>query len=165
LSVPVADYIAGMRRLASGVTIVTTSANGIRAGLTVTSVCSLTATPPRLLACIHREADAHGLILASGRFAVNLLKPEHQGLSDHFGGCDDSYGPCRFTIGGWTEGVTGAPFLPDAAAVFECRLVEQVAASTHTILIGEVVALRQDPDAAALVYLDRTYHRLPVSAR
>ena len=35
-------------------------------------------------------------------------------------------------------GATGVPILADAAAVFECRLVEAVAASTHSILIGEV---------------------------
>ena len=60
--VPTADYTAGMRRLAGGVTIVTTRLGEARAGLTATSVCSLTAEPPRLLACVHREADAHGLI-------------------------------------------------------------------------------------------------------
>ena len=61
-------------------------------------------------------------------------------------------------------GCTGAAGPPDAAAVFECRLVEAVAASTHSILIGEVVALRHEENAAALVYHDRAYHRLTGSA-
>ena len=73
MPVATADFIAGMRRLAAGVTIVTASQGELRAGLTATSVCSLTAEPPRLLACVHREADAHDMILASGRFAVNVL--------------------------------------------------------------------------------------------
>ena len=164
MPVPTADYIAGMRRLAAGVTIVTAGAGDLRAGLTATSVCSLTAAPPQLLACVHREADAHDLILRSRRFAVNLLKPEHRPLSDHFGGRDESHGPERFTIGAWGQGVTGLPVLADAAAVFECRLVEHVAASSHSILIGEVEALRHDPAAAALVYHDRAYHAVARSA-
>ena len=164
MTVPTADYIAGMRRLAAGVTIVTARQGETRAGLTATSVCSLTAEPPRLLACVHRDADAHGLILASRLFAVNLLTPSHQALSDHFGGRDDSHGPNRFSLGAWQTGVTGLPVLADAAAVFECRLVETVAASSHSILIGEVVALRYEEGAAALVYHDRAYHRLPGSA-
>jgi flavin reductase (DIM6/NTAB) family NADH-FMN oxidoreductase RutF len=164
LPVPTADYIAGMRRLAAGVTIVTARQDENRAGLTATSVCSLTAEPPRLLACVHRDADAHGVILASRLFAVNLLTPAHQALADHFGGRDDSHGPARFSLGAWRPGATGLPVLADAAAVFECRLVETVAASSHSILIGEVVALRHEADAAALVYHDRTYHRLPGSA-
>ena len=164
MPVPTAAYIAGMRRLAAGVSIVTASGGGLRAGLTATSVCSLTAEPPTLLACVHGEADAHALILTSGRFAVNLLKPEHQDLSDHFGGRDDSHGPERFSLGAWIEGVTGLPVLADAAAVFECRLIERVTASTHSILIGEVVALRDEAGAAALVYHDRAYHHLAGSA-
>jgi flavin reductase (DIM6/NTAB) family NADH-FMN oxidoreductase RutF len=164
LPVPTADYIAGMRRLAAGVTIVTARLGEVRAGLTATSVCSLTAEPPRLLACVHRDADAHGLILASRLFAVNLLTPDHQALSDHFGGRDDCHGPDRFTVGAWEVGSTGLPVLTDAAACFECRLVEAVEASTHSILIGEVVALRHSERAGALAYLDRAYHRLPGSA-
>ncbi len=164
MPVPSADFIVGMRRLAAGVTIVTARSGAVRAGLTATSVCSLTAEPPRLLACVHREADAHGLILASGRFAVNVLAPEHEELADHFGGRDDSHGPARFTVGAWADGLAGVPILTDAAAVFECSLAERVAASTHSILIGEVVALRHEPDGAALVYHDRAYHRLPGSA-
>jgi flavin reductase (DIM6/NTAB) family NADH-FMN oxidoreductase RutF len=160
LPVPTADYIAGMRRLAGGVTIVSTRLGEVRAGLTATSVCSLTAQPPQLLVCVHREADAHGLILESRQFAVNLLRPEHRALSDHFGGRDESHGPDRFALGAWAAGVTGVPILADAAAVLECRLVEAVPASTHSILIGEVEAVRDDPGAAALVYHDRAYHGL-----
>jgi flavin reductase (DIM6/NTAB) family NADH-FMN oxidoreductase RutF len=149
-----------MRRLAGGVTIVTTRLGDVRAGLTATSVCSLTAEPPRLLACVHREADAHGLILESRVFAVNVLAPAHQELADHFGGRDDSHGPARFTLGRWRSGATGAPVLADAAASFECRLVEAVAAGTHTIFVGEVEAAVSRDGAEALVYHDRAYHRL-----
>ena len=67
MPVATADFIAGMRRLAAGVTIVTANQGELRAGLTATSVCSLTAKPPRLLACVHRDADAHDMILDSGR--------------------------------------------------------------------------------------------------
>jgi flavin reductase (DIM6/NTAB) family NADH-FMN oxidoreductase RutF len=160
LPVPTAEFIAGMRRLAGGVTIVTSRLGEIRAGLTATSVCSLTAEPPRLVACIHRDADAHGLIFESRLFAVNLLTPAHHDLSEHFGGRDGSHGPARFTSGRWRAGHTGMPVLSDAAAVFECRLVEAVRASTHSIFIGEVEAASFAEAAPALVYHDRGYHRL-----
>ena len=160
MPVPTADYTAGMRRLAAGVTIVTSRQGELRAGLTATSVCSLTAEPPRLLACIHRDADAHGLIVLSRRFAVNVLTPEQLGLSEHFGGRDDSHGPARFAVGPWQVGRTGMPVLADAAAVFECRVVEVATASTHTIFIGEVEAAAYRENAPALVYHDCEYHRL-----
>lgn len=160
MPVPTADFIAGMRRLAGGVTIVTARLGDVRAGLTATSVCSLTAEPPRLLACVHRDADAHDLIIASGYFALNVLTRSQQGLADHFGGRDTSHGPSRFSEGRWVTGTTGLPVLVDAAATFECRLTETLAASTHTIFIGEVEALQTVEGASGLVYHDRTYHRL-----
>jgi flavin reductase (DIM6/NTAB) family NADH-FMN oxidoreductase RutF len=149
-----------MRRLAGGVTIVTARLGDVRAGLTATSVCSLTAEPPRLLACVHREADAHDLILESRVFAVNVLAPAHRELADHFGGRGDSHGPARFAMGRWRPGAGGVPVLADAAASFQCRLVEAVAAGTHTIFIGEVVAVARQDGADGLVYQDRAYHRL-----
>jgi len=160
LPVPTADFIAGMRRLAGGVTIVTARLGDVRAGLTATSVCSLTAEPPRLLACVHRDADAHALIIASGYFALNVLTRSQQDLADHFGGRDSSHGPSRFAVGRWVAGSTGVPLLVGAAATFECRLTETLTASTHTIFIGEVDALHTVEGASGLVYHDRTYHQL-----
>ena len=73
LEVDQARFTAGMRHLAAGVTLVTTAGGGSRAGLTATAVCSVSAEPPQLLACVNREADAHRLLLATGHLAVNLL--------------------------------------------------------------------------------------------
>ncbi len=165
MHVATADFLAGMRRLAAGVAIITTRHGDVRAGLTATSLCSLTAEPPRLLACIHRRADAHDLILSSRRFAVNLLGPGQQALADHFGGRDDSHGPGRFGLGLWIAGSSGMPVLADAAAVLECRLVDAVPTGTHSIMIGEVDTVRDDAHAGALVYHDRSYHRLDGSSR
>ncbi len=155
------DYIAGMRRFAAGVTIVTTRLDGTPAGLTATSVCSLTAAPPRLLACVQRDADAHAGISGSGLFAVNLLGPGHRALADRFGGREEVSGAERFAAGTWLEGATGVPLLADAVASFECRLIETVAAGTHDIFIGEVEAIRHGGGAAdALLYHDRGFARL-----
>jgi flavin reductase (DIM6/NTAB) family NADH-FMN oxidoreductase RutF len=149
-----------MRRLATGVTIVTTRHGDVLAGLTATSVCSLTAEPPRLIACINRDADAHALIARSGVFAVNLLTPAHRDLADHFGGRTEAFGPARFELGAWTTGVTGAPLLLDAAASFDCRLVRTVPIGTHAIFIGEIEAVRHREEAEPLLYHDRGYATL-----
>lgn len=154
------DYIAGMRRLAAGVTIVTTRLDGVPAGLTATSVCSLTASPPRLLACIQRDADAYAVITDSGLFAINLLSTAHQALADRFGGRDDISGAERFTAGAWTPGETGVPLLVDALASFECRLIETVAAGTHDIFIGEVEVVQFGDGSDGLLYHDRRFARL-----
>lgn len=160
MPVPSAEYLAGMRRLAAGVTIVTTRHQDTLAGLTATSVCSLTAEPPRLLVCINRDADAHALIEASGIFAVSLLTRAHQELADRFGGRTGMFGPARFAHGDWATAVTGAPLLVGAAASFDCRLAQIVPVGTHSIFIGEVEAVQVREDGEELVYIDRGYAAL-----
>jgi cob(II)yrinic acid a,c-diamide reductase len=56
--------------------------------------------------------------------------------------------------------VTGAPVLADAIATYDCRVVKQVPHATHTIVIGEVAAMRLGGKNPALVYMDRSYHKL-----
>lgn len=146
-----------MRRLAAGVSIVTTRFDGMPAGLTATSVCSLTAEPPRLLVCVHRDADAHAGITGSGVFAVNLLGPRHRALADRFGGREEVTGPERFSEGYWREGAAGVPLLEDAVAIFECRLVEAVQAGTHAIFIGEVEDIRLGSETDVLLYHGRSF--------
>lgn len=160
MPVPTADFLAGMRRLAAGVSIVTTAAGEVRAGLTATAVCSLTAEPPRLIACVQRNAEAHDLILRRRGFAVNLLTVTHQALSDRFGGRTEAFGSERFALGAWTTGRTGLPILADAAASFECRLVEAVAAGTHSIFIGEVEVVAFGSEAPRLIYEAHAYGRM-----
>ena len=46
----------GMRRLASGVSLVTTVLDGQRHGLVATSVCAVSAEPPSLLVRVNRSS-------------------------------------------------------------------------------------------------------------
>jgi flavin reductase (DIM6/NTAB) family NADH-FMN oxidoreductase RutF len=158
--VETAQFVAGMRQLAAGVTLVTTALDGARAGLTATAVCSVSAEPPQLLACVNREAEAHSLLLASGRLAVNLLSAGQRGLADRFSGRTGVNGEARFGAGRWTTMVTGAPILEDAPASFDCEIVTAHEAGTHTIFIARVLAVAVRPGLSPVVYLDGLYGRI-----
>ncbi len=68
------EFRAGMRKLAGGVTIVTSiDQEGRRCGLTATAVCSLSTEPPSLVACVNRTSSVAAVVEASGVFAVNVL--------------------------------------------------------------------------------------------
>ena len=114
MPVATADFLAGMRRLAGGVTIVTARLGDLRAGLTATSVCSLTAEPPQLLACVHRDADAHGLILESGYFAVNVLTGSSRIWPTISVAATGAMARRVSSAGHWVDGATGVPVLVDA---------------------------------------------------
>jgi flavin reductase (DIM6/NTAB) family NADH-FMN oxidoreductase RutF len=151
------SFIQGMRQLASGVTLITTAHDGRWAGLTATAVCSVSAEPPQLLACINRQAETHRLITGSGAFAVNVLAAEQQRLAQVFAGTGGVYGDHRFEEAQWCTLITGAPILTPCLASFDCRLIEVVPAASHSIFIGEVAAVQLEPDLDPLVYVEGDY--------
>ena len=153
-----ADFKEGMRQLAAGVTIVTTAVGGRRNGLTATAVCSLSAAPPMLLACVNREAGAHDPTLQSRVFCVNVLAEKHLDLAAQF--ASSSRLGERFTTGNWGTLATGAPVLIDALASFDCLLGQTLKAETHTVLVGRVQAVRSDAAQEPLLYSRGTFGTL-----
>lgn len=130
------DFFAAMRRLAASVTIVTTGTTERQAGLTATAVCSLSADPPSLIACVNQSATAHDLILQSKRFAINLLSADQEELATLF--ADPERAAERFKQAKWHPDEHGVPLLDGTAANIVCRLEKAVDAFTHTIFIGVV---------------------------
>jgi flavin reductase (DIM6/NTAB) family NADH-FMN oxidoreductase RutF len=151
------SFIQGMRQLASGVTLITTAHDGRRAGLTATAVCSVSADPPQLLACINRQAETHRLIAESSAFAVNVLAHDQHRLAQVFAGAGGVYGDHRFGEAEWRTLITGAPVLSACVASFDCRLIELVPAATHSIFIGRVVAVQLQTELDPLVYVEGDY--------
>jgi flavin reductase (DIM6/NTAB) family NADH-FMN oxidoreductase RutF len=151
------QFREAMRRLAAGVTIVTTEHEGEKGGLTATAVCSLSTEPPQILVCVNRTARAHDLIHKGDRMCVNVLAHGQQELAARFAGQNGISGPDRFLAGQWIADKTGAPVLEDALASFECVVAERVSASTHTIFIGKVVAVRGRTTGRPLLYASGSY--------
>ncbi|MEP9348614.1 flavin reductase family protein [Xanthobacter sp. KR7-225] len=146
---------AGMRALAAGVTVITTCADGRLNGMTATAVCSVSASPPRLLAVVNRATASHGLIARGAAFAVNILAAHQDRLAARFAQRLDQ----PFEGLAFAHGETGCPLLDEAAASLECRLHDRHEAGTHTIFVGEVVRVRT-ADAEPLLYFAGAYRRL-----
>jgi flavin reductase (DIM6/NTAB) family NADH-FMN oxidoreductase RutF len=147
-----------LRLWASGVTVVTAKSeqDGLK-GMTATSFSSVSLEPPQVLVCIHEKADTGKAILDSDKFAINILTSEQQEASNQFAGSSSQEE--RFTNTNWREGDNGVPVLSDALASLECRLVQQVKAGTHWIVIGEVEKVSQN-EGEPLLYFDSAYRQL-----
>ncbi len=157
--VPAGDYVGAIAQHVSSVTVITTRHEGQRYGLTATAVASVTADPPRLLICVNKSGQTHGMILAAARFCVNVLAEDQDSVAMVFagmGGRDVD----RFATGDWGVLATGAPVLQGASAVFDCRLVQAIDQSSHSILIGEVLATGQRTGADTLLYGARRFRQL-----
>jgi flavin reductase len=153
------DFKLGMRRLASGVSLITTTdATGQRHGMIATSVVSVSAEPPTLLVCINKTASCHDPVAAAGFFCVNILGEENDEVATVFS--SSRFRDIRFSQGEWQRLVTGAPALASGLASFDCRIRTSVEADSHTIFIASVEAVelwnnRINP----LVYMNGSYAR------
>ena len=153
------DFKQAMRQCAGAVALVTVGAeHGKRTGLTVTSACSLSDSPPSLIVCVNRNASAHARIREEGAFAINFLGEEHAVLALTFSGQMGVNGDDRFAFGQWTKGATGAPVLTDAVSSFDCVLAQEFETKTHSIFVGEVRHVAHTAQVTPLVYLRSGFH-------
>jgi flavin reductase len=135
-----ARFRVAMSRVAAAVHIVTTNGPAGLAGITATSVASITDEPPMMLFCINKTSPSAAKMIANGVFCINTLAPSHEAIADIFAGRTGHHLADRFAGGEWTKLVTGAPVLRRAAAAFDCRLVEAKSVMTHFVMIGAVEA-------------------------
>jgi flavin reductase len=149
----------GMRRLASGVSLITTLADGNRHGLVATAVSSVTGEPPSLLICVNKNASAHDHISRSGIYCVNVLPESAQMIAARFSSAMDR--EKRFETGEWEVLETGAPALVGSLVSFDCEVRETLSYKSHTIFIAEIVATEiWSSETSPLVYLDGRYRQI-----
>lgn len=148
-----------MRRTASGVAILTTDGAAGRAGITVSTLCSLSMEPPSVVACVHRDNRALETILANGVFAANVLAEDQEIVAKTFAGMIPEMRDDRFASGRWQQLATAAPVLQGALAAFDCKTASTFEFGTHRILIGEVIEVASNT-GDPLLFADRNFRRL-----
>lgn len=156
------DFKRGMRQLAAAVSVITAEHGGQRAGMTATSVSSLTAEPPQIGVAINRTNASYAAVVGSRRFAVNVLSHEQAEVAASFAGMLGLQGQARFGAAAaeWGTLATGAPVLAGAAASFDCELVQEVELSSHVLMVGLVRAVAVTPTATPLLFMDGTWASL-----
>ncbi len=149
-----------MSRLGASVHIIASDGPEGRAGATVSSVCSVSDTPPTLLACLNRQSYVNTLIKKNKVFTINTLVHNHTEISDAFAGRGDLPMEERFALGEWMDLATGAPALSNARVSFDCQLMQVSEVGTHSVMFGKVVAVHYGFKNRALIYMDRDYHAI-----
>lgn len=148
-----------MSEIPAAVHVITTAGPAGRRGLTATAVTSLSLTPPLMLVCIHADSTTLAAIEANGVFCINALPGSDQAVAETFAGRSGLAGEARFSMGAWTQLVTGAPRLAEALVSFDCRLVEARTMATHRIVVGEVLAIGSNVHGDGLIYRNRRFGR------
>jgi len=156
----------GMRRLGGAVTIVTSAHEGTFAGLTATAVTSLSAEPPRLLACVNRAGLTYETISKGRCIAVNVLGAQDQSLAMRFAGMEGEIETDRFSEGVWETGITGAPMFVGSLASFDCEIESILDAGSHAVVIGAIrdIRLGSGNGDTPLCYMDGNWATMKVMA-
>jgi flavin reductase (DIM6/NTAB) family NADH-FMN oxidoreductase RutF len=145
-----------MRRLAGGVVVITAGRGEDITGMTVTSLTSLSATPPRLLVSINRQASSFALIERHRSFGVNILGSEQQMLADRFSN-GRLKGSQRFEGTAWSTGASGVPLLATSLATVECQAEEIIERHSHAIIVGRLLSMELSHRLSGLVYWNGQY--------
>lgn len=151
----------GMRRLASGVCVLSTRTdNGEPFAMTVSSVTSVSDSPASLLVCINKQVSQQGHLSTLGnQFAINILGEDQQDISNICAGREE--GRDRFGIGAWSTDSHGVPYLTDSQAVFFCKVDMASVYGTHHIVVGLIHdVIVSDRSLAPLIYIDGHYAHL-----
>lgn len=154
------DFQLSMRHLAGAVNIITAGEGDAAAGLTATAVCSLSISPPRLLACVNRAGATFAAICASDGFSVNLLAIDSRAQAEAFAGRSGLTGSRKFAEGGWIMAPGRPPRLAAALSALHCTVHSLQMIGTHAIVVGNVVEVWNQLDRPPLIYADRTFQSL-----
>ena len=150
------DFKAALSCWASGVCVVTTNADGMLYGLTVSSFSSLSLDPPLVLVCVANTNRMPAMIEQSRAFAVSILARGQERASSYFARSGRLPTPDFVEIdGAWAS--CDQPVVKDAMAHLVCELHHLLPEGDHTVVIGRVVEAVSRPGHEPLLYFRRSY--------
>ncbi len=129
------------------VVLITCGAGQERNIFSVNRIISCNAEPPMIGISVRPGRASHDLIARSGEFVVNIPWPELELVGDFVGTTTVR------DLDKWSEtGLTPLPaaevqppLLAECPVNLECRVRQQIVLPSHSLFIGEVVALHADP--------------------
>ncbi|SDQ54487.1 conserved hypothetical protein, steroid delta-isomerase-related [Arthrobacter crystallopoietes] len=122
------------RQFVTGVTVVTTSENGVPKGLAVNAYASVSLEPPLVMVCIQKTSSTYPALFASSHLGINILSNQQKDTVSTFA----SKSADKFADLDWHAGPSGSPLIDGSSAALEAEIRERFQAKTHTIFICRV---------------------------
>ncbi len=140
-----ADFRRVLGRFPTGVTIVTAVGDDGPVGVAIGSFASISLDPPLVGFFLGTTSSSGPVITTAGSFCVNVLAHDQLELCGRMA----SKSPDKFDGVEWSPAPgSGAPVLPGAHAIIDCRVDQIVRLGDHDLIVGRVVHLDADDDAA-----------------
>lgn len=157
------DLREAMSHLGTGVCVLTTrDVVGRDCGLTVTSVASVSLSPPLCLVAVRRDGFLHDALEVCDGWALTMLARDQQELARYasrhrYPSDTDDFSPFPHRRGS----AGGTLYFPGGVAALECEPFDLVPAGDHTIALGKVVGIPEDcTGEEPLLYYRRAYRSI-----
>jgi 3-hydroxy-9,10-secoandrosta-1,3,5(10)-triene-9,17-dione monooxygenase reductase component len=144
-------------RFATGVAVITGRGPDGPVGMTANALCSLSLDPPLALVCFDNGSRTLPVVRAAGRFGINVLSHEQDQLSGVFAsklGELEKFSDIPHRM------VEEVPIIDGVLAWLACELRALHPGGDHTIGVGAVLELGEDPSREPLVWYRGRYTRL-----
>jgi flavin reductase (DIM6/NTAB) family NADH-FMN oxidoreductase RutF len=126
------------RTLTTGVYVIGVAHDGRANAFTAAWVTQVSFDPLLLALSVNPEHASYALLRDSRAFAVSVLARGQLELARHFG-CRSGREVDKLAGIRWRAAASGGPILLDAVAWLECRLVGQITAGDHELVLGEAI--------------------------
>jgi flavin reductase (DIM6/NTAB) family NADH-FMN oxidoreductase RutF len=144
------------RRWPAGVSVVVADVDGRRAGLTVSSLISLSLEPRLVGISIAREASLHELLREAGEWAASILSGDQAEIAQHFA---RSVPPIALWNGIAVRD-DDPRLLQGAVGWVTVRTIDEVQTGDHTFFVGELQSIEEGAAETSLAYVHRGYQSL-----
>lgn len=148
-----------MRRLITGVTVVTVTINNGMTGFTASSFTSVSLNPPLVLVCVSCSSRSYKHIKVAKGIAIHILGHDQSQIASSFA----QPGNDRSKICNWSVSNLGNPILESYLSVLECSIHNIQEAGDNAIIIGRVEHIESmRHDSGPLVYHQGKMFALPL---
>jgi flavin reductase (DIM6/NTAB) family NADH-FMN oxidoreductase RutF len=126
------------RRLTHGLYIVGAAHEGQRDAFTAGWVTQVSFDPLLLIVSVNPAHASFPILVASGAFAVSILRRGQLELARHFG-TRSGREVDKFAGQRWHSTPGGSPVLSDALGYLDCRVAGRYPAGDHELVLGRAV--------------------------
>jgi flavin reductase (DIM6/NTAB) family NADH-FMN oxidoreductase RutF len=150
-----AKYRQVLGHFPTGVTVITSVADGSPVGMAVGSFSSLSLEPPSVLFCAGKQSSSWPKISSAGHFCVNILADDQEDVCRVFA----SKAPDKFAEIGWKRSGNGSPIIDGVLAFIDCTIADVVESGDHYIVVGAVSDLEVRHEGGPLLFFRGGYGR------
>ena len=161
------EFKTAFRNYPAGVAVLTAVADGEHVAMTVSSLFSISATPPLVGFSVSDMSSTAGVFNRAESVIIHMVDADSLWLAK----LGAMSGAARFANAEqWSVLSTGERYFPAAPIVVRAAVVDRLRAGGSTLCVAEAMdlvkyrAVDELADLSPVVYHDRTWHRLDVNS-